>query len=126
MTAGRRRAAQAVAERRGKLDMTQQDLADRAGVDAKTIGNLETRGRWPIARTRARIEEALGWPDGEMTRLAGDGEGPLVPPEVVAVLEHAYRDEPGKAREAVSALEAIERERRARGEARSPGEQHAG
>jgi transcriptional regulator with XRE-family HTH domain len=127
MTAGRQRAAQAVAVRRGKLGMTQQDLAREAKVDAKTIGNLETRGKWPIARTRARIEEALGWPDGEMTRLAADGDGPLVPPEVAAAIGRAYRDDPDKAREAISALEAIERERRgARGEARSPGEQNAG
>lgn len=106
--------------------MTQQELADLAGIDAKTIGNLETRDRWPIARTRARIEEALGWPDGEMTRLAEEGEGPLVPQEVVTAIERAYRDDPAAGREAVRALEAIERERRARGEARSPGEQHAG
>lgn len=107
--------------------MTQQELADRAGIDVKTIGSLETRDRWPIARTRARIEEALGWPDGEMTRLAEEGEGPLVPPKVVAALEDAYRDDPGKAIEAIGALEAIERERRgSRGEGRSPGEQRAG
>jgi transcriptional regulator with XRE-family HTH domain len=124
MTAGRERAARAVVARRGKLGMTQQELAGMAGVDLKTIGNLESRGRWPIARTRARIESALGWPDGEMERLAAQGEEPSVPPEVVAALRRAYRDDPAMFGEAVGALEAIERERRAGGP--SPREQRAG
>lgn len=125
MTAGRESAARAVVARRGKLGMTQQDLADRAGVDIKTIGNLESRGRWPIARTRAAIEGALGWPDGEMERLAARAqEKPPVPPDVVAALRRAYRDDPAAFGEAVGALEAIERERRAGGP--SQPEQRAG
>ena len=71
---GRQRAARAVAARRGELKMTQQELARAAGVDLKTIGNLETRGGWPIARTRASIEQALGWPSGELDRIASSGE----------------------------------------------------
>ena len=67
---GTHRAARAVAARRGELAMTQQELAAAAGVDSKTIYNLESRGRWPIARTRASIEKALDWPSGELDRLA--------------------------------------------------------
>jgi transcriptional regulator with XRE-family HTH domain len=67
---GRQRAARAVAARRGEQGMTQQELADAAGVDSKTIYNLESGGRWPIARNRALIEKALGWPLGEMERVA--------------------------------------------------------
>ena len=77
---GRQRAAAAVAARRGELDMTQQQLSAAAGVDSKTIGNLESRGRWPIATTRARIEKALGWPSGEMERIASLEPAPAVPP----------------------------------------------
>jgi transcriptional regulator with XRE-family HTH domain len=68
------RAARAVEARRGELGLTQQQLADAAGVDIKTIGNLESRGRWPIARTRAAIEQALGWQPGEMKRIADEAE----------------------------------------------------
>jgi len=62
--------------------MTQQELADAADVDTKTIGNLERRGKWPIARTRARIEKALGWPPGEMERIASE-ESEQPPPSLV-------------------------------------------
>lgn len=86
---GRQRAAHAVAARRGELDMTQQELAEAAGVDLKTIGNLERRGRWPIARTRARIERALRWPSGEMERLAVPAK-PTIPAEVLAVIQKNY------------------------------------
>ena len=73
--AGRRRAAQAVAARRGELGLTQHQLAAKAGVDPKTVGNLEKRDRWPIAKNRAAIEKALLWPSGEMERIASkDGE----------------------------------------------------
>jgi transcriptional regulator with XRE-family HTH domain len=83
---GRQRAARAVAARRGELRMTQLELGAAAGVDVKTIGNLESRGVWPIARTRAQIEEALGWPAGEMERIAArDGEPELIiPPGLLA------------------------------------------
>lgn len=67
---GRSRATRAVAARRGELGMTQADLAAKASVNVKTIGNLESRGRWPTAATRARIETALGWPLGTMADIA--------------------------------------------------------
>jgi transcriptional regulator with XRE-family HTH domain len=78
---GKRRAARAVAARRGELGLTQQELAGAAGVDSKTIYNLESRGRWPIARTRASIEKALDWPVGEMERIADSEPDPLLDPQ---------------------------------------------
>lgn len=83
----RQRAARAVAARRGELRMTQQELAAAAGVDSKTIGNLERRGRWPIARSRALIEKALHWPLGEMERIASEEEPPEVPEELMALID---------------------------------------
>jgi transcriptional regulator with XRE-family HTH domain len=83
----RSRAARAAAARRGALGMTQQELADAARVDVKTIGNLEKRGTWPIARTRARIEDALGWPADELERVAGE------PPDDELVPRDAYERE---------------------------------
>jgi transcriptional regulator with XRE-family HTH domain len=61
---------QAVAARRGELGMTQQQLADTAGVDLKTVYNLESGSRWPIAKNRAAIAAALGWVASALTELA--------------------------------------------------------
>lgn len=73
--------SRAVAARRGKLGMTQQDLADAAGVDLKTVYNLESGTRWPIARNRVAVSAALGWEgDGLAALRAGDmpaGSEPL-------------------------------------------------
>ncbi len=41
--------------------MTQQELADQAGVDLKTVYNLESGTRWPIAKNRAAVSAALRW-----------------------------------------------------------------
>lgn len=68
------RAADYVAARRGALRMTQADLAEKAGVDVKTVTNLESGGRWPIARNRAKIATALGWEPGDMVVIANGGE----------------------------------------------------
>jgi DNA-binding XRE family transcriptional regulator len=82
------RIGRAVAARRGELGMTQQELAGTAHVDLKTIYNLESGTRWPIARTRVAISAALGWQGDALAALrdspAGrSGVGPLlavVPP----------------------------------------------
>lgn len=112
---GRQRAAMAVEARRGALGMSRDELASAAQVDPKTVYNLEKNGRWPIARSRSRIEAALGWPSGEMERIASAPEGrpePLVPPEVEQAIRRARRDDQWK--DAVmEALETIARERRA-------------
>jgi transcriptional regulator with XRE-family HTH domain len=75
-----RGAGAAVAARRGELGMTQRDLADAAGCDTKTVYNLESGTRWPIARTRSAISVALGWqPDALNTIAAGAGALPGLP-----------------------------------------------
>ncbi len=71
------RVGRAVAARRGALGMTRQELADAAGVDLKTVYNLESGTRWPIARTRVAISRALRW---EGDALAGMADG-SVPPD---------------------------------------------
>jgi transcriptional regulator with XRE-family HTH domain len=70
----RERVAKYVVARRGSLGMTQEQLAERAGVTVKTVYNLESAGRWPQARTRGAIEKALGWRSGDLTRVGEGGE----------------------------------------------------
>lgn len=72
----KQRAARAVEARLGALGMTQLELAEAADVDVKTVNGLIRRGVWPYARTRARIEAALGWPPGEMARIAAEEGAP--------------------------------------------------
>ena len=72
----RQRAARAVEARLGALGMTQLELAEAADVDVKTVNGLIRRGVWPYARTRARIEAALGWPPGEIARIASEDAEP--------------------------------------------------
>lgn len=54
--------------------MTQNQLAAAAQVDAKTVGDLIRARRWPIAKSRGRIEAALGWPPGEIARIAAQDD----------------------------------------------------
>lgn len=70
---GRRAAARAVRARRGTLGLSQLEVARRAGVDVKTIYNLETGERWPIARTLAAISAVLGLSLEHLLAIA-DGE----------------------------------------------------
>jgi DNA-binding XRE family transcriptional regulator len=60
--------------------MTQLELADAAHVDLKTIYNLESGTRWPIARTRAAISAALRWETDALGVIAAGAEPVEVPP----------------------------------------------
>ncbi|MDL4774951.1 MULTISPECIES: helix-turn-helix domain-containing protein [Thermomonosporaceae] len=70
----RERIAKYVVARRGSLGLTQEQLAERAGVTVKTIYNLEAGERWPQARTRSAIEDALQWRPGDLVRIGEGGE----------------------------------------------------
>lgn len=94
MSDGRRRAATAAMARMGELGLTQQELAERADVDPKTVGDLLRARRWPIARTRARVEKALGWEAGELDRIRRDQpDAPLIPPDLQRRIDLLSRDE---------------------------------
>ncbi|TDD60910.1 transcriptional regulator [Actinomadura rubrisoli] len=70
------RVARLIAARRGELGLTQEEVAERAEVDRKTIYNLEAAERWPQAKTRSRIERALRWYPGDLQRAA-EGQDPV-------------------------------------------------
>ncbi len=70
--------ARTIDERLTSLDMTQTELAVRAGVAPETVrelrNNLRSRRRNP--RTLSTISEALGWDAGYLARvLEGRGGG---------------------------------------------------
>lgn len=58
----------------GELGLTRDGLAQKTGLDKKTIYNLLSAIRWPQPKTRAVIEKALGWYSGDLQRIAKGGE----------------------------------------------------
>lgn len=67
---GRRHAGERVQLARAQLGLSQAELADKAGVNATTLSFLETGRRWPRLSSQIGITKALGWPDGELERIA--------------------------------------------------------
>jgi transcriptional regulator with XRE-family HTH domain len=78
MSNDRARTAAYVIVRRGQLGLSQQQLAELAHVDTKTINSLETGRRWPQPKTRARIAEALGWTARSLQDITDGGEPTLL------------------------------------------------
>ena len=73
LTTGQRAAVRAAIDRRGVLRLTQQKLADRAGVSLRTVVSFETYRSWPHARTLGQLERlGLNWPVGYLRELADD------------------------------------------------------
>jgi transcriptional regulator with XRE-family HTH domain len=73
------RLARAIRERRQVLGLTQQQLADAAGVTRTTIKNLEG-ARQPTKRPPASlpsVEQALGWSLGSARAVLAGGEPTL-------------------------------------------------
>lgn len=63
----------------GQLGLTQLQLAERARVDVTTVSTFFNGHHWPQARTRAKLEAALGWPVGTLGDLASGGSPPGSP-----------------------------------------------
>jgi len=102
------RLAGAIRERRQALGMTQQQLADAAGVTRTTIKNLEG-ARQPTKRlpsSTAAVEQALGWAPGSI-RIVLDGGNPIGTTQPA---------EPPQAAEPLSGLPASVRDELATGE----------
>lgn len=69
-------AVRAAITRRGQRALTQQQLADAAGVSRRTITGFERGRSWPTTQTLVRIEEALDLPAGALRSLTGqESEG---------------------------------------------------
>jgi transcriptional regulator with XRE-family HTH domain len=108
------RVAERVRARRGELDLTQQALAQVAGVDVATISSLERAERWPWAKNRARIESALGWEPGALTEIAKGGQPALAEAEADEVepqtdAERHIAATPGLSKAEIAALIEVSR-----------------
>lgn len=88
----RQMAAAAFAARRGELGMTQQQVAERAGVAIRTVHNAESGEKWPNALTRTRLEKAVKWPPGQLSRLESPPKTGL-DPRLRAELEKLTHDQ---------------------------------
>lgn len=72
------RLGQLVSQRRGKLRLSQKDLADTVSVSVKTISTLESgRASGMRAVTIAALEDALGWCAGDVRVVLDGGEPQL-------------------------------------------------
>ncbi len=63
------RAGAAVAARREELKLTQRYLARSGIVNAGALIDFEKGRRWPRKATLAKLEDALQWPHGTITRI---------------------------------------------------------
>jgi transcriptional regulator with XRE-family HTH domain len=63
------RAGAAAAARRRELDISQRSLAADGVINAGALIAFEKGRSWPRQRTRAKLEEVLGWPPGAIERL---------------------------------------------------------
>ena len=63
------RAGAVAAARRRELDISQRSLAADGIINAGALIAFEKGRSWPRERTRAKLEEVLGWPAGTITRL---------------------------------------------------------
>lgn len=82
--------AAAIQARLEERDMTQAELASRAGVATETVRelrmNIRPRRRSP--RTLAAVSEALGWPPDHLAAVAngvGDADGAGETDELAAI-----------------------------------------
>ncbi len=63
------RAGAAAAARRRELDISQRSLAADGIINAGALIAFEKGRSWPRERTRAKLEEVLQWPAGNIARI---------------------------------------------------------
>jgi transcriptional regulator with XRE-family HTH domain len=67
------RAGAAAAARRRELDISQRRLAADGIINAGALISFEKGRSWPRERTRAKLEEVLQWPPGNIARIRRGG-----------------------------------------------------
>ncbi|WP_158079238.1 helix-turn-helix domain-containing protein [Actinomadura sp. CNU-125] len=92
----RDRVARYVIARRGQLGVSQRELADRAGLNPKTVFDVEQGKRSTTPKTHQKLEPALGWERGDLARIAEGGypvTGPLPGDDLDGVIAAATSGE---------------------------------
>ncbi|ORW23654.1 hypothetical protein AWC19_10860 [Mycobacterium palustre] len=69
------RAGRAVAARRTELELTQRSLARDKIINAGTLIAFEKGRSWPRRATLSKLERALNWPPGTITRIRNGAPG---------------------------------------------------
>jgi transcriptional regulator with XRE-family HTH domain len=82
---GMARAGAAAAARRRELDISQRSLAAEGIINAGALISFEKGRSWPRERTRAKLEEVLQWPPGNIARIRrGGSAAPAEPVQTLA------------------------------------------
>lgn len=94
----RKRVASAIQHRRVELELTQEQLAAQAGVSLRTVQNAEACEGTLSSLSRSKLEKALNFPAGHLTRLYLSSEavpsnhhdivGELLSTDIVNILAH--------------------------------------
>jgi transcriptional regulator with XRE-family HTH domain len=70
------RAGAAVTARREELGVSQRRLSDESVIGLVDLEDFERGRSWPDESTRQKVEQALRWPPGTITRVAAGDEVP--------------------------------------------------
>jgi pSer/pThr/pTyr-binding forkhead associated (FHA) protein len=70
------RAGAAVTARREELGFSQRRLSDDSAISLGDLEDFERGRSWPDESTRQKVEQALHWPAGTITRVAAGDEVP--------------------------------------------------
>jgi transcriptional regulator with XRE-family HTH domain len=74
--AGAVRAGAAFAARRQEIGISQRELARNKVIGAANLIAFEKGRAWPRERTRARLEQVVQWPPGELARVRAGRNAP--------------------------------------------------
>lgn len=92
-----------VRARRVELSLTPSEVTTAADVDPKTLQRLEDGSRWPIERSRRRIEPVLKWRPGALDALKDGGEPEELDQDLAGQSEATDAPEIGEAAREVGA-----------------------
>jgi transcriptional regulator with XRE-family HTH domain len=92
---GAARAGRAYAARRSEIGFSQAELGRLKIITQPNLSKFERGQSWPRERTRARLEEVVGWPPGTISAIAA---GSPVPGETISASD-GRRDQSPDARD---------------------------
>jgi transcriptional regulator with XRE-family HTH domain len=86
-----------VARRRGELQLTQTELAQRAGFSMPTLNAIENNRSGRLSkRLRRALEQAVGWQPGSVDAVLDGGEPRVAMSKVPGSLDDGFGGDPEK------------------------------